>query len=203
MLGLAKPFAEEEMRCGLSFRGSHLTHHSTDSSSTPPTYLYCCCVLCLFICLTGFQTWTFLPEEAAVMKRLERWQLLSFTLHYSAAERASRRSFRQLHLLTITINASEWTFLWRKPPLWVLTQQDIRKLNITLTNSTGSQEVQQDRHFQPDWVFMLGKRNELFISQLDCLLEYTPNVFAYLGVCMALCACVSVCVKGEKLSQGK
>lgn len=30
----AKPSAEEEMRCSLSFRGSHLTYHSTESSST-------------------------------------------------------------------------------------------------------------------------------------------------------------------------
>lgn len=70
-----------------------------------------------------------------------------------------------------------------------------------LTNNTGSPEVQQDRHFQLDWVFVLEKRNELFISQLEYLLEYTRNVFAYLGVW--LCVCVRELVGVKMLSQDK
>ena len=48
------------------------------------TYLYRCYLLSLFIYLTGFQTRTSLPEETAVMKQFERWQLSSFAQHYSS-----------------------------------------------------------------------------------------------------------------------
>lgn len=47
----------DEMRCGLSFEAP--TWPTIQRNLLPPlnkTYLYCCCVLCLFICLTGFQT---------------------------------------------------------------------------------------------------------------------------------------------------
>lgn len=149
----------DEMRCGLSFRGSHLTHHSTESSSTPQQNIFVLllCALSVYLPDRVSNLDVFFPEEAAVMKRLERWQLLSFTLCCSTAEHASRRSFRQLRWITITVNASEWTFLQRKPPLWVLTKQFIRNMSITWANNTGSPEVQQDRHFQPDWVFVSEK----------------------------------------------
>lgn len=68
-------------------------------------YLYCCCVLCLFICMTGFQTWTFLPRRTSGDETARKGgssPRLS-TLHYSAAERASRRSFRQLRQITETV----------------------------------------------------------------------------------------------------
>lgn len=113
------------------------------------------------VCLVSLSAWQGFKLACLSLKRQQWWNNSKdggscHSLNFSACVKyTSRLSFRWLHQIRIPINIGKCTLLWKRPLLWVPTQRHIRTVSITLTGSTGSSEVPQDRDFQLDWVFIL------------------------------------------------